>query len=49
MTAYCMRGKHTIEISAPREVVLKNGRKAISGVCPADGCKVTRILGLAKS
>jgi hypothetical protein len=48
VTAYCMKHKGTIEISAPREVVLKNGRKAIQGVCPQDGTKVTRILGLAK-
>jgi hypothetical protein len=46
-TAYCMKDKRTVEISAPREVTLKNGRAAVQGVCPICGTKVTRIKGIA--
>lgn len=44
-TAYCVKEKKTVEIKDPKEVVLKNGRRALQGVCPNCGTKVTRILG----
>jgi len=47
-TGRCMKCKKQVEIKDPKEVVLKNGMKAVKGVCPACGTKVFRILGKAK-
>ncbi|MBU5575191.1 MAG: DUF5679 domain-containing protein [Candidatus Aenigmatarchaeota archaeon] len=44
----CMKCKKTVEIKDAREVEMKNGLKAIQGVCPTCGTKVFRILGKAK-
>ena len=44
----CMKCKKTVEIKNGQEIVMKNGMKAIKGVCPVCGTKVFRILGKAK-
>ncbi len=45
--ARCMKCKKQVEIKNPEEVVMKNGMKAMKGVCPVCGTKVFRILGKA--
>ncbi|MFH1958598.1 MAG: DUF5679 domain-containing protein [bacterium] len=44
----CMKCKEQVEIKNGKEVVMKNGMKAMKGECPACGTKVFRILGKAK-
>jgi len=44
-TAYCVRCKAKKEIKDPKNVTLKNGRKAVQGTCPTCGTKLFRILG----
>ena len=46
-TARCMKCRKQVEIKDPKEVVMKNGMKALKGVCPDCGTKVFRILGKA--
>ncbi len=43
----CMKCKKEVEIKNPKEVVMKNGMKAVKGECPVCGTKVFRILGKA--
>ncbi len=43
----CMKCKAEVEIKDGKEVVMKNGMKAMKGVCPKCGTKVFRILGKA--
>jgi DNA-directed RNA polymerase subunit RPC12/RpoP len=43
--ARCMKCKKQVEVKDPKEVVMKNGMKAVSGVCPECGTKVFKILG----
>ena len=43
--ARCMKCKKQVEVKDPKDVVMKNGMKAISGVCPACGTKVFKIVG----
>jgi hypothetical protein len=43
--AYCMKEKTKREISSPKEVALKNGRRAMQGTCASCGTKLFRILG----
>ena len=43
MTAYCMKCRKKIEVKDPVNVMLKNGRSAIRGVCPVCGTRVFRI------
>ncbi len=43
--AYCVKCKAKKEIHRPEEVTMKNGRKAIQGVCPDCGTKLFRIEG----
>ena len=45
--ARCMKCRKQVEIKDPEEVVMKNGMKAVKGVCPDCGTKVFRILGKA--
>lgn len=45
VTGRCMRCKTQVEIKNPQNVVMKNGLKAVTGVCPVCGTKVFRILG----
>ncbi|MEM0286732.1 MAG: DUF5679 domain-containing protein [Nitrososphaerota archaeon] len=43
--AYCVKCRTKRTMSNPKEVKLKNGRKAMSGTCPKCGTKLFRILG----
>jgi DNA-directed RNA polymerase subunit RPC12/RpoP len=43
----CMKCKKQVEIKNAKEVVMKNGMKAVKGECPYCGTKVFRILGKA--
>jgi Domain of unknown function (DUF5679) len=44
-TAYCVKDRKTVEMSHPKQVTFKNGRKALSGTCARCGTKVFKILG----
>lgn len=44
----CMKDKMQVEIKDPKEITMKNGMKAVKGVCPKCGTKVFRIIGKAK-
>jgi len=46
--ARCMKCKTEVEIKDAKEVEMKNGRKALQGVCPKCNTKVFRILGKSK-
>ena len=43
----CMKCKKGVQIKDGKEVTMKNGMKAMKGLCPACGTKVFRILGKA--
>jgi len=43
MQAYCFKCKKMQEIKDPKTVVLKNGRRAIQGICAACGAKLSRM------
>ena len=44
----CLKCRVQVEISEPKNVVMKNGLSAIKGVCGKCGTKVFRILGKSK-
>lgn len=44
----CMKCREQVEIKDGKEVIMKNGMKALKGECPKCGTKVFRILGKAK-
>ena len=41
--AYCVKGKHMVEIANAQKVTMKNGKPAIKGTCPVHGTTVYRI------
>ena len=43
--ARCMKCKKQVEVKSPEETIMKNGMKAVKGVCPDCGTKVFKILG----
>jgi DNA-directed RNA polymerase subunit RPC12/RpoP len=43
--ARCMRCKKQVEVKDPKDIVMKNGMKAITGVCPQCSTKVFKIVG----
>ena len=43
--AYCVKDKEKVEVKDPKQIVMKNGKKALSGVCPKCGTKVFKIGG----
>ena len=45
MKAYCVKCRKKVEIENPKQVTLKNKRKAFKGTCPNCGTKVFRIEG----
>ena len=47
MEGYCVKCKAEQEIKDGKEVVMKNGRKAMKGTCPVCGTGMFRILGKA--
>ncbi|MDR3195538.1 MAG: DUF5679 domain-containing protein [Endomicrobium sp.] len=46
--ARCMKCKKQVEVKDARDVVMKNGMKAISGACPHCSTKVFKIVGKNK-
>ncbi|GHT51235.1 hypothetical protein AGMMS50233_05590 [Endomicrobiia bacterium] len=46
--ARCMKCKKQVEVKDLQNVVMKNGMKAISGVCPNCSTKVFKIVGKNK-
>lgn len=42
---YCVKCKSKKDISGAVEVTMKNGRKAIKGVCPSCGAAILKFLG----
>lgn len=47
MEGYCVKCKAKREIKDANEVTMKNGRKAMKGVCPTCGTGMFRIMGKA--
>ncbi|HLD96874.1 MAG TPA: DUF5679 domain-containing protein [Candidatus Nanoarchaeia archaeon] len=43
----CMKCKMEVEMKDPKEVIMKNGMKAMKGTCPKCATKVFRIVGKA--
>ena len=43
MTAYCMKCKKKVEVTDVKEIVMKNGRPAVTGACEVCGTRVYRI------
>ena len=43
--AYCVKCKAKKEMKDPKEVTMKNGRKAMKGKCPDCGTGMYRIMG----
>lgn len=43
--AYCVKCKAKREIQNPQNVIMKNGKKAVTGRCPVCGTKMFRIGG----
>ena len=50
LTAFCMRCKATVTPDDHKIVVMENGRKRMSAICPNDGCdgKLSKIVGYSK-
>ncbi|MEI6266666.1 MAG: DUF5679 domain-containing protein [bacterium] len=42
---YCVKCKAKREMSEAQEVTMKNGRRAMKGVCPTCGTGMYKILG----
>ena len=42
LRAYCLRERQTIVMVEPRHIVMRNGRPALTGLCPSCGARVTR-------
>ena len=47
MTASCVHGKHTTEMTHPQAVVWKNGVEAVQGTCADCGTTTSKIVGTA--
>jgi len=47
MEAYCVKCKAKQTMNDPKEITMKNGKPATTGICPACGTKMFRI-GKAK-
>ena len=47
MEAYCVKCKAKQKMNDPKEITMKNGKPATTGICPACGTKMFRI-GKAK-
>ena len=43
MEAYCVKCKKKTEIKDPKDVTMKNGKAAVTGICSVCGTKVFRI------
>ena len=47
VVAYCVKCKAKREMKSPQNITMKNGRKAVQGICPVCGTKLFRIGGKA--
>jgi RNase P subunit RPR2 len=47
-TGYCVKCREKVELGGEEEYVMKNGKKAVKGVCSQCGTKVFVILKPAK-
>ncbi len=45
MEAYCVKCKAKREMKDAKQVTMKNGKKAMAGVCPVCGTKMFKIGG----
>ena len=45
MEAYCVKCKKKSEMKDPKEVTMKNGKKAMTGSCNSCGTKMFKIGG----
>lgn len=45
MEAFCVKCKKKQEMQGAKEVTMKNGRRAMKGVCPVCGTGMFKILG----
>ncbi len=45
VSAYCVKCKAKREMKTPANITMKNGKKAVQGVCPVCGTKLFRIGG----
>jgi len=43
--AYCVKCKASREMKSPQNITMKNGKKAVQGICPICGTKLFRIGG----
>ena len=43
--AYCVKCKAKREVKNPQNIIMKNGKPALSGLCPVCGTKVFKIGG----
>jgi len=43
--AYCVKCRKKVEMQDPKEITMKNGRKAMKGTCPVCGTGVFKIGG----
>lgn len=43
MEAYCVKCKTKREMNDPKEIVMKNGKPAVQGICPVCGTKMNKI------
>jgi len=48
VTIYCLKCRKKVEVEDTTEVVMKNGRKALTAKCPECGGKLFRILPSVK-
>lgn len=45
ITAYCVKDRKKVAIKNPKQVIMKNGKRATKGTCPICGKGVYRIGG----
>ena len=43
--AYCVKCKAKREVKSPKQIVMKNGKPALKGICPVCGTAVFKIGG----
>jgi hypothetical protein len=43
VTGYCLKDKMKVEIKDPKQITMKNGKPATTGVCPNCGTKIYKI------
>jgi len=43
--AYCVKDKKKVEVQNAQQIIMKNGKPALQGICPDCGGKVFKIGG----